>query len=74
LEEELRAELDVRDDRVSAKIRDAQLEKIPYMLIVGSKEAESGTVSVRSRQKGEEGAAPLEEFIARLKGEAEFDY
>lgn len=74
LEEELRAELDVRDDRVSAKIRDAQLEKIPYMLVVGSREAESGTVSVRSRQKGDEGAVPLEEFVARLKREAEFDY
>jgi threonyl-tRNA synthetase len=64
----------VRDDKIGAKIRDAQLEKVPYMLVVGAKEAESRSVAVRSRERGDEGAVPLEEFVARIKGEASFDY
>ena len=72
--EGLRAELDARDDKIGAKIRDAQLEKVPYMLIVGPKEAESRAVAVRSREKGDEGAVPIEEFVARIKAEATFDY
>ena len=74
LDEDLRVELDVRDDKIGAKIRDAQLEKVPYMLIVGPKEAEAQAVAVRSRDKGDEGAAPLDEFVARIKGEADFAY
>ncbi len=74
LREELRVELDVRDDKIGAKIRDAQLEKVPYMLVTGAKEAESHAVAVRSREKGDEGAVPLEEFVARIKAEATFDY
>jgi len=74
LAEELRIELDVRDDKIGAKIRDAQLEKVPYMLVTGAKEAESGAVAVRSREKGDEGPVPLDEFVARLKAEATFDY
>jgi threonyl-tRNA synthetase len=70
----LRVELDVRDDKIGAKIRDAQLEKVPYMLVVGAKEAESRSVAVRSREKGDEGAQPLEEFAARLKRESDFDF
>jgi threonyl-tRNA synthetase len=73
-QEDLRVELDNRDDKIGAKIRDAQLEKIPYMLVVGAKEAESRAVAVRSREKGDEGAVPLEEFVARIKTEADFDY
>jgi threonyl-tRNA synthetase len=72
--EDLRVELDVRDDKIGAKIRDAQMEKVPYMLVVGAKEAESRSVAVRSRERGDEGAVPLEEFVARIKGEASFDY
>jgi threonyl-tRNA synthetase len=72
--EELRAELDVRDDKIGAKIRDAQLEKVPYMLVVGAKEAEANAVAVRSREKGDEGAVPLAEFVARIKSEANFEY
>jgi threonyl-tRNA synthetase len=72
--EEIRSELDIRDDKIGAKIRDAQLEKVPYMLIVGAKEAESGAVAVRSREKGDEGAVPLEQFVGRIKSEATFDY
>jgi threonyl-tRNA synthetase len=72
--EELRVELDVRDDKIGAKIRDAQIEKVPYMLVTGAKEAESHAVAVRSREKGDEGAVPIEEFVARIKSEASFDY
>jgi threonyl-tRNA synthetase len=73
-DEDLRVELDVRDDKIGAKIRDAQLEKVPFMLVVGQKEAENNAVAVRSRTRGDEGAVPLEEFVARLKGEADFDF
>jgi threonyl-tRNA synthetase len=73
--EDLRVELDDRDESRSArKIRDAQLEKVPYMLVVGAKEAEAGAVAVRSREKGDEGAVPLAEFVARIKSEASFEY
>jgi len=72
--EGLRVELDARDDKIGAKIRDAQLEKVPYMLIVGPKEAEAKAVAVRSREKGDEGAVPIEQFVARIKAEATFDY
>src|SRR5258708_531465 len=72
--EGLRVELDIRDDKIGAKIRDAQLEKVPYMLITGPKEAESHAVAVRSREKGDEGAVPLDEFVARIKAESTFDY
>ena len=72
--EDLRVELDSRDDKIGAKIRDAQLERVPYMLITGAKEAEARTVAVRSRASGDEGAVGLEEFVARIKGEADFDY
>jgi threonyl-tRNA synthetase len=72
--EGLRIELDVRDDKIGAKIRDAQLEKVPYMLVTGAKEAESRAVAVRSRARGDEGALGLEEFVARIKSEADFDY
>jgi threonyl-tRNA synthetase len=74
IDNDLRVELDVRDDKIGAKIRDAQLEKAPYMLVVGAKEAESGAVAVRSREKGDEGPVPLDEFIARVRGEANFNY
>jgi len=72
--EELRVELDVRDDKIGAKIRDAQLEKIPYMLVVGQKEADSHSVAVRLREKGDEGSVELEQFVARIKREAAFDF
>jgi threonyl-tRNA synthetase len=72
--EDLRIELDVRDEKIGAKIRDAQLEKVPYMLVLGPREAEARAVAVRSRAKGDEGAVPLDDFVVRLKGEARFDY
>lgn len=61
-----RVELDAGNDKVNAKIRDAQMQKIPFMLVVGDKEAENKTVSVRNRKHGDQGAQPLDQFIARL--------
>ncbi len=66
-----RAHLDDRNEKLQAKIRDAQLAKVPYMLVVGAKEAEAGTVAVRHRSKGDLGPRPLEEFIAALRQEVE---
>ena len=62
-----RVHLDDRNEKLQAKIRDAQLQKIPYMLIIGGKEAEAGTVSVRHRAKGDLGPRPLDQFIADLR-------
>ena len=59
----IRVELDDRAEKVGYKIREAQLQKVPYMLIVGEKEVETNTVSIRSRKNGDMGAVPVEEFI-----------
>ena len=67
----LRVHLDDRNEKLQAKIRDAQLEKIPYMLIIGGKEAEANTVSVRHRSKGDLGPRPLDQFAADLRAEAD---
>lgn len=61
----LRVELDPRNEKMNAKIRDFTLQKLPYVLIVGDKEAEAGAVSVRTRGQGDQGSIRLEEFIAR---------
>ena len=66
-----RATADLRPEKVGAKIRDAQIEKIPVMLVVGAKEAESQSVSYRDRQGGDLGAMPLDEALTRLKSEVE---
>jgi threonyl-tRNA synthetase len=66
----LRVHLDDRNEKLPAKIRDAQLQKIPYMLVVGPKEAEAGTVSVRHRSKGDLGPKPLAELVAALQDES----
>ncbi|MGH7389467.1 MAG: threonine--tRNA ligase [Candidatus Rokuibacteriota bacterium] len=58
----IRAELNARPDKIGAKIRDAQLQKIPFMLVVGNREAEAGTVAVRERSRGDVGAMPLADF------------
>jgi threonyl-tRNA synthetase len=62
----LRAEVDLAPEKIGAKIRDAQLAKVPAMLVVGAKEAEAGTVSLRDRVDGDLGAIPLAEAVARL--------
>ena len=61
----LRVELDERSEKIGYKIREAQLQKIPYMLVIGDKEAESGAVSVRMRGEGDIGAMAVEDFLAR---------
>lgn len=62
----VRVENDDRSERLSAKIRQAQLEKVPYMLIIGGQEEEAGTVSVRSRDEGEQEVLKLEEFVDKV--------
>ena len=63
----IRTELDHKDEKVGYKIRQAQLEKVPYMLILGEKEAAEGAITVRSRDKGDLGAAQLDAFIEDVK-------
>jgi threonyl-tRNA synthetase len=58
----LRAELNLRNDKIGAKIRDAQLQKVPFMLVLGDREVEEGKVAVRERLKGDIGAMSLTEF------------
>lgn len=65
----IRVEIDARDEKLGKKIRDAQLQKVPYMLVIGGKEAESGTLAVRERSKGDMGAMTFEEFLAQTKTE-----
>jgi threonyl-tRNA synthetase len=63
----VRASLDTHSDKLGAKIRRAELDKIPYTLVLGGKEAEAQAVSVRSRAKGDEGVMPFADYLARLK-------
>ena len=65
----IRASVDSRNEKIGYKIREAQVKKVPYMLVVGAKEVESGTVSVRSRDRGEEGSMAVDAFIAKLEEE-----
>jgi threonyl-tRNA synthetase len=69
--EGLRADLDNRNEKINRKIRDAEEMKIPYMLIVGQREVDSGAVSVRKRGEGDKGVIPAEEIIKRIKKENE---
>jgi threonyl-tRNA synthetase len=69
IEAGFRATADLRAEKIGAKIRDAQLEKIPAMLVVGAKEAESRSVSYRDRVAGDQGEVPLEEALLRLQAE-----
>ena len=66
---DFRVGIDRKSEKIGAKIRRGQLEKIPYMLIVGPKEAEEKTVSVRSRSEGDQGSATVEELVERLGSE-----
>ena len=70
-EEGIRVTLDSRNEKVGYKIREAQLEKVPYMLVIGAKEVEEGTVSVRSRGNAENETISVDEFIAKIKEEIE---
>jgi threonyl-tRNA synthetase len=64
----IRATVDGRSEKVNLKIREAQLQKIPYMLVVGGREAETDQVAVRTRKHGDQGAKPLDAFIAEIRG------
>lgn len=65
----IRCEIDDRSEKIGFKIRSAQMEKIPYMLVAGDKDIESGTVSVRSRKEGEQGAMSVDEFADMIEKE-----
>ncbi len=67
----LRVEVDYRNEKIGKKIRDAQLEKIPYMLVVGDRDMENGTVSPRHRADGDLGAMPFEDFATLIKSVVE---
>lgn len=62
----VRCELDDRSEKTGFKIRSAQMEKVPYMIIVGDKDIEANTISVRSRKNGDEGATSVDEFLSRI--------
>ena len=65
----LRVHLDDRNEKLGYKIREAQVQKVPYTLVVGDKEMEEGTVNVRRRGEGDIGAMPQDEFISMLQEE-----
>ena len=67
----LRVEVDDRSEKIGYKIREAQLEKVPYMLVIGDKEIENGAVGVRSRKDGDLGSMSVDEFIEKVKKEVE---
>ena len=61
--------MDERTEKIGYKIREAQLDKVPYMIIIGQKEAEAGEISVRSRDQGDTGSMSIEEFIEKIREE-----
>ena len=63
----LRAEADNRNEKIGYKIREAQLHKIPYMVVIGDKEHETGNISVRHRKKGDMGSMSVDDFIKLVK-------
>ena len=65
----VRVETDTRNEKIGYKIREAQLEKVPYMLVAGDKEAETGSVSVRARAEGDKGSMGIDDFIAMITKE-----
>ncbi|WP_224998937.1 threonine--tRNA ligase [Cesiribacter sp. SM1] len=68
-EQEITASVDHRDEKIGRKIRDAEVQKVPFMLIVGEKEQEQGVVSIRRHGAGDQGSVSLDEFVDRFKGE-----
>ncbi|MCM1042974.1 MAG: threonine--tRNA ligase [Corallococcus sp.] len=67
----LRAELDARNEKIGYRIRETQLQKVPYMLVIGQKEMESDSVSVRERKRGDIGSMSVDKFISQIKSEIE---
>ena len=72
----IRAEMDERNEKIGYKIREARNEKIPYFVVIGEQEQENGTLSVTSREKGDEGKVSMEDFINRIimEDESKFNY
>ena len=68
-DEDIRVELDSRPEKMGYKIREAQVQKVPYMLIIGDKEIEANAVGLRSRKDGDMGQMPVDEFISKIKDE-----
>ena len=68
---DLRVEVDGRSERMQAKIRDAQLQKVPFMAVVGDKELEAGTLNIRRREGGDQESVRADEFLTRLEREAQ---
>ena len=71
MDEDIRVEVDDRNEKIGYKIREAQMQKIPYMLVIGDKEIENGSVGVRSRKDGDIGQMNQDEFIEKVKHEVE---
>jgi threonyl-tRNA synthetase len=65
----IRVESDTRSDQIGAKIRDAEKKKIPYMLIIGEREASEGTVSIRRHKRGDQGSLKFSEFLDKVRAE-----
>ena len=63
---DLRVELDCRNEKIGYRVREAQLSKVPYMLVVGANEQEEGTVSIRARKEGDGGTMKVDDMIARF--------
>ena len=70
-EKEIRVELDARQEKIGYKIREAQLQKVPYMLILGEKEVEANAVGVRKRKEGDIGQMSIEDFVSMILKEIE---
>lgn len=69
LEKGIRAELDSRQEKLGYKIREAQMSKVPYILVIGDKEIEANAVGVRARNEGDIGQMPVEDFMAKIEDE-----
>jgi threonyl-tRNA synthetase len=67
---DIRGFLDDRDEKIGRKIRDAEVKKVPYMLIVGEREAAEGLVSIRRHGQGDQGSLQLDDFVAKFKEES----
>ena len=67
----IRTEIDLRNEKINLKIRESQMQKVPYMLVLGDKEVEQGVVAVRSRKEGSIGTMTVEELIAKLQDEVD---
>jgi threonyl-tRNA synthetase len=69
---DLRVEVDGKAERMQAKIRNAQLQKVPYMAVVGDKELEAGTLNIRRREGGDQVSLSTDQFLAQLEDESRF--